>query len=148
MPTLAINKKAKYNYKILETFEAGLVLSGHEVKAIKTGKVSLKGSYISLKDGEIYLINAHIAPYQPVNVPEKYNPTQNRKLLLHKREIKYLIGKIQEKGLTLVPLKLYTKKSKIKIEFALAKGKRKVDKRESIKKRESQRRIEYFLKRN
>jgi SsrA-binding protein len=146
MPTLATNPRARYDYEILETYEAGLVLAGHEVKSIKTGHISLKGSYVTIKDNEAYLINAHIPPYQPKNAPVDYDPSRSRKLLLHKKEIKALIGQTKQKGLTLVPLRVYTKHRKIKLEFGLGRGKRKFDKRETIKKREAQRRIEKALK--
>lgn len=138
---LAENRRARYDYEILETYEGGLVLRGHEVKAIKTGHVSLKGSYVVIKDNELYLINASVPPYQPVNTPEDYSPERSRKILLKKSEIKSLIGRSKAKGLTLVPLKLYTKRNKIKLEFAIAKGKREIDKREKIKKRETEREI-------
>lgn len=138
---LAENRRAYYDYQILETYEAGLVLRGYEVKAIKTGHVSLKGSYVMIKDGQVYLINAVIPPYQPANTPDNYDPERNRRLLLKKSEINSLIGKSKQKGLTLVPLRLYTKRGKIKIEFALGRGKRKIDKRELIKKREVEREI-------
>lgn len=144
--TLAVNKPVKFNYQILETYEAGLVLSGYETKAIKTGKASLKNSFAVTRDNELYLINAHIAPYQIKNTPKNYDPQRPRKLLLKKQEINSLIGKLKQRGLTLVPIRLYTKKNKIKIEFALAKGKRKIDKREEIKKREFKRNKERLLK--
>lgn len=146
MKTFALNKRAKYDYNILETFEAGLVLKGYEVKAIKTGRISLKGAYVIIKDDEAYLINAHVSPYQPKNIPEDYDPNRSRKLLLHKEKIKSLIGKSKERGLTLVPIKVYTKKSKIKLEFGIGRGKKKIDKRELIKKREVKREIERKLK--
>lgn len=146
MKTLALNKRAKYDYDILETFEAGLVLKGYEVKSIKTGRISLKGAYVIIKDDEAYLINADIPPYQPKNVPEDYKPDRTRKLLLHKKEIKNLIGKGREKGLTLVPIRVYTKKGKIKLEFGIGRGKRKIDKRELIKKREFKREKERRLR--
>jgi len=146
MPTLVKNPRAKFDYHILEKIEAGLILTGHEVKAIKNNMMSLKGSYVTIKNNEAWLINTQISPYQPKNTPEKYDPTRSRKLLLHKKEINSLIGKIKQKGLTLVPLRVYTKHDKIKLEFALAQGKRKADKREAIKKRESNRRIERALK--
>jgi SsrA-binding protein len=146
MPTLATNPRAKYDYHILEKFEAGLVLAGHEVKSIKTGRMSLKGAYVTIKDEEAWLINAQISPYQPKNTPKDYEPTHSRKLLLHKKEIKSLIGKIKQKGLTLVPLRVYTKHRRIKLEFGLGQGKRKVDKREKIKKREVKRRIDRALR--
>jgi len=147
MKTYAINKRAKYDYEILETFEAGLVLKGHEVKSIKNGKMSLKGAYVVTKDGEIYLLNATISPYQPKNIPVDYNPSRSIKLLLNKKEINYLIGKSGEKGLTLVPIKVYTKKDKLKLEFGVGRGKKKIDKREQIKKRENRREIERIVKR-
>lgn len=146
MPLITVNKKVFFDYEILETFEAGLALFGHEVKAIRTGHISLDGAYVVLKGNEAYLINAKIPPYQPANVPKEYDPARSRKLLLHKKELNYLIGKSRSQGLTLVPLRVYTKRSKIKLEFGLAKGKRKYEKRELIKKRESRREIERGLK--
>jgi len=146
MPTLATNPRAKYDYQILETYEAGLVLTGQEVKSIKTGHISLRGSYVTIKGEEAWLINAQIPPYQPKNVPADYEPTRSRKLLLHKKEIKSLIGQTKQKGLTLVPLRVYTKRGKIKLGFALGRGKRKVDKREKIKKREVKRKIDRALR--
>ena len=142
---LAENRRARYDYEILDTFEAGLVLHGYEVKSIKTGRVSLRGAYVVIKDNEAYLINTLIPPYQPANTPDDYNPERNRKLLLNKSEIKSLIGKSKQKGLTLVPLKLYTKRGKIKLGLAVAKGKREIDKREAIKKRETEREIQRRL---
>jgi len=146
MKTLAENRKSSYDYELLESYEAGLVLYGHEVKAIKTGHVSLVGSYVVNKENEFYLLNALIPAYQPANTPKDYDPQRSRKLLLKKSEIRSLIGKSRAKGLTLIPLRLYTKKSKIKLEFALARGKRKVDKRETIKKRDMEREIGRRLK--
>ena len=136
MSILAQNKKAYFDYEILETYEAGIVLIGQEVKAIKTGHVSLKGSYVVIKNQEMFLIGANIPPYQPKNAPSDYSPERSRKLLLKKSEIKSLIGKSKQKGLTLMPLKMYTKRGKIKLLFGLAKGKKEYDKREKIKKRE------------
>ena len=146
MKTLAVNKRATYDYEILEKYEAGISLFGYEVKSIKTGHISLKGSYVVIKNNEVYLLNAFIPPYQIKNTPSDYDPNRSRKLLLHKSEIKSLIGKIKQKGLTLVPIKLYTKRGKIKLEFALAKGKKKIDKREKIRKREIERKIRRLLK--
>ena len=146
MPTLATNPRAKYDYQILETYEAGLVLTGQEVKSIKTGHISLKGSYVTIKNEEAWLINAQIPPYQPKNAPADYQPTRSRKLLLHKQEIKSLIGQTKQKGLTLVPLRVYTKHGRIKLAFGIGRGKRIVDKRETIKKREAKRKIERALK--
>jgi len=147
MKILAENKKAYYNYEILEKFEAGIALIGQEVKSLKTRGVNLAGNYVILKNSEVFWVGANIHPYQPKNAPPDYNPERSRKLLLKKSEIKYLIGKSKRKGLTLIPLKLYTTRSgKIKLEFALARGKKKFDKREKIKKREIERKIERVLK--
>ena len=146
MKILALNKRVRYDYEILEIFEAGLVLKGHEVKSVKLGHISLTGSYVVIKNGEAYLLNATISPYQPKNIPPDYEPTRSRKLLLHKKEIQYLIGKSQERGLTLVPTRVYTNKDKIKLEFGIGKGKKKIDKRETIKKRDVEREIEQKLK--
>lgn len=146
MKVLAENKKAYFKYEILEKFEAGVILIGQEVKSIKSGRINLAGSYVVIRDEEPYLIGCHIPAYQPKNAPPDYNPERSRELLLRKSEIKYLIGKSKQKGLTLVPLRVYTKRGKIKIEFAVVKGKRKIDKRELIKKREAERRIRRVLK--
>jgi len=146
MPELAFNRKALYDYEILEKFEAGLVLTGHEVKSAKMGHLNLQGSYVIIRGGEIYLLNASIASFQPKNAPSDYDPIRTRKLLLHQHEIQSLIGKIAQKGLTLVPLRVYTKKAKIKLEFTLARGKHKADKREKIIKRETKRNIDRTLK--
>ena len=152
MKVLTENKKAYFNYEILEKFEAGISLIGQEVKAIKTRGVNLAGTYVVLKgptkDGypEVFWIGAKIFPYQPRNIGASYNPERSRKLLLKKSEIKYLIGKSRQKSLTLVPLKLYTKNGKIKLEFAIAKGKKKFDKRELIKKRAVEKEIQRELK--
>ena len=135
----AFNRKVLYDYEILEKFEAGLVLSGYEVKSIRNGRLSLQGAYVVVKDEEAYLLNANVPPYQPENTPVGYNPTRSRKLLLHKTEIRSLIGKSKQSGLTLVPLKVYNKANRIKLEFWLAKGKKHYDKREKIKKRDFQR---------
>jgi SsrA-binding protein len=151
MPTLAYNKRVNLDYNITEKFDAGLVLFGHEVKSVKTGHISLKGSYVTIKKTkkqlpELYLINAHISLYKKASAIKNYDPTRPRKLLLHKNEIKHLIGKKQEQGLTLVPVKIYTKHSLIKLEFGIGKGKKKVDKREMIKKRELDRKIRTLTK--
>jgi len=146
MPTLTTNPRAKFDYAILETFEAGMVLSGQEVKSTKNNRMSLKGSYITIKNEEVWLINAFVPPYQTKNTPEDYKPDKSRKLLLHKKEINRLIGKTKQKGLTLVPLRVYTKHNRIKLEFGLGQGRRKIDKREKIKKREVKRRIDRALR--
>ncbi|MCK4474008.1 SsrA-binding protein SmpB [Candidatus Parcubacteria bacterium] len=144
MDVLAQNKKAYYDYEILETLEAGIVLIGQEVKAIKTGHIGLKGCFVMFKNQELFLIGANIPPYQPKNAPKDYEPERPRKLLLKKTEIKSLIGKTKQKGLTLIPLKVYTKRGKIKLLFGLARGKKKIDKREKIKKRDFERRKQEY----
>ena len=146
MKVLVENKKAYFTYQILEKFEAGISLIGQEVKSIRSGRMSIVGSYVVLKGKEVYLIGANVPPYQPKNAPLDYNPERLRKLLLKKSEIKYLIGKVREKGLTLVPLRVYTKRGKIKLEFGIAKGRKKPDKREVIKKRETEREIRRVLR--
>ena len=153
MKILAENKKAYYNYEILEKFDAGISLFGQEVKSLKERGINLAGSYVVLKQStegrhtEVFWIGAKIFPYQPRNIGASYNPERSRKLLLKKSEIKYLIGESRQKGLTFIPLKIYTiRSSKIKLEFAIAKGKRKFDKRELIKKREIEREIRRTLK--
>lgn len=146
MKVLSENKKVYFNYQILETFEAGIVLIGQEVKSIKSGRINLSGAFVVIKDNEAFLVGCHIPPYQPKNAPPDYNPERSRKLLLKKSEIKYLIGKSKQKGLTLVPTKVYTKKGKIKVEFGVAKIRKKVDKRELIKKRETEKEIKRVLK--
>jgi SsrA-binding protein len=143
------NKEALFNYQILENFEAGIVLSGPEVKAIKNGQISLKGSYVSLdsKTNEAWLVNCHVSAYPPArNIQQDYDPLRKRKLLLHKRELASLLGKNKQKGLTIIPLAVYTRKRLIKISLGLARGKTKLDKREAIKKRESDREIKRTLK--
>jgi SsrA-binding protein len=146
MKIFAENKKAYFNYQIMEKYEAGLVLLGHEVKSIKSGKISLVGSYVVFKGEELFLIGIKISPYQPKNTPADYNPERSRKLLLNKAEIKYLIGKTREKGLTLIPLQVYAKNDRIKLAFGIAKGKKKYDKRETIKKHEAEREIDREMK--
>lgn len=146
MNALSENRKAYFNYEILETFEAGIELKGFEVKAVKSGKASLTGAFATIHDNQIWLTGADVPPYQPKNTPADYEPTRSRRLLLKKSEISYLIGKMQSERLTVVPLKLYTKGGRIKVELGLARGKRKYEKRETIKKRETQREIRRTLK--
>lgn len=150
MPILAVNKKAKFDYDIIETYEAGLVLLGHEVKSIKSGQVNLRGSFINFKDSknktELFLFRAQVSPYKKIGTINDYDPLRARKLLLKKKEIDRLLGKRQEAGLTLVPLKIYTKHSLIKLEFALARGRKKYDKRELIKKRDVEKRLRSLTK--
>lgn len=147
MSTIVENRKAYFNYEILETFEAGLELKGFEVKAIKAGRANLTGAFATIKGNEIWLTNADIPPYQPKNTPPDYEPARPRRLLLNRKEIQHLISKMQSDRLTLVPLKLYNKGGRIKVELGLARGKRKYEKRETIKKRETQKEIRRTLKR-
>lgn len=147
MPTLATNKKARFDYEILETFEAGIVLSGQEVKSARNGQISLSGAYVVIdRQLHMQLLNASISAYKMAGPLPDYDPNHSRKLLLHKKEIEYLAGKIQQAGLTLIPLSLYTKHSKIKVEIGLARGKKKYDKRETIRDREDKRQISRLLK--
>jgi len=139
---LVTNKKAYFDYEILEKFEAGIALLGMEVKSLKMGKVSLVGAYVVIKQHEAFLLNATISPYQPQNTSSDYEPQRTRKLLLKTKEINYLSNKTKQQGLTLIPLKVYNKNGLIKIEIALVKGKKKFDKREALKKKEVKRKIE------
>jgi SsrA-binding protein len=141
MGTLAFNKRAGFDYELLDRYEAGLVLSGQEVKSVKTGHISLKGSFVTLKGSELYLTNALIPPYPFAGPRPDYDPTRPRKLLARKSEIRSLIGKVRVQGLTLVPLRVYTKRKLLKLEFAVGKGKKAFDKRQSIAKREAKRSI-------
>lgn len=148
MPTLALNKQAKFNYDFLEKFEAGLVLAGHEVKAVKNGQMNLKGAYVTIdKNGEAHLLNAHISPYKKAGPMTDYDPERTRKLLLHKKEIENLQTKTHATGLTIIPVSVYTKGTKIKCEIALAKGKKKFDKRQDIKNKEEKRKSQRLLRR-
>ena len=133
-----INREAKYNYFILEEIECGIVLTGTEIKAIRTGKVNLKDSYAVIRRNEVYLLNTHISEYKEGNI-FNHDPRRSRKLLLHKKEILKLNDKINQEGLTLVPLKLYFKKNKVKILLGLCKGKKTYDKRETIRTRDLER---------
>jgi SsrA-binding protein len=142
---ITVNRKARHEYSVIQTFEAGIVLQGTEVKALREGKANLVDSYASLKNGEVWLIGAHISEYTQGNI-NNHIPVRDRKLLLNKSEIRRLIGKVKEKGLTLIPLRLYFKNGKVKAEIALAKGKKVYDKRESIAKRDLQREQERRIK--
>jgi len=147
MRLIAKNKKAFFNYEILETYEAGVALVGSEVKSIREGRISLKESYAEIKEGEVFLVSCHVSPYEAAN-RFNHDPLRDRKLLLHRREIKRLTGKIKERGLTLVPTKiLINDKGKVKIELALAKGKRAYQKREAIRERDRDREMQAELKR-
>ena len=147
MPTLAKNKKAYHDYEVLEEFEAGIVLNGQEVKAIKEGKISLKGSYVMIREEEAFLVGVNIPPHQPKNATDDYDPKRSRKLLLTRKQLKYLMGKSNERGLTLVPLRVYTKKGLIKLKFGVCRGKKKHDKRKKIKDREIDRSLRRRVKR-
>jgi len=138
---ITTNKRAYFDYEISETYEAGIELRGFEVKSIKSGRINLAGSYAIIRDNQIWLLNSDIPPYQPKNTPLDYDSKRTRRLLLKKSEIKNLTGRTQEKGLTLVPLKVYTKHQKVKVEIGLGKSRKKRDKRELIKKREVEREI-------
>jgi SsrA-binding protein len=146
MKIYAINRRAKFDYEILEKFEAGLVLKGYEVKSIKTGHISLKGAYVTMHKDELHLTNANIPLYKHARI-DGYDPTASRKLLVHKKEIEYLSKKSDAQGLTLVPLSVYNNKNRIKLEFALARGKKTIDKRQNIKKREDDIAMERAMKR-
>ncbi len=139
------NRKAWHDYQVLETFEAGIVLQGTEVKSLRDGRANLKDSYASLQGEEVFLHNLHISPYSHGNI-NNHDPERTRKLLLHRKEIKKLIGKTQEKGLTLVPLRLYFKRGKAKVELAVGRGKKHYDKRRDIAKRESDRELKREMK--
>ena len=145
MEIISKNKKARFNYEVLEKIEAGLSLKGTEVKSIRNKNVSIEESYAQIKDDEVFLYNLHISPYEQGN-RENHDPKRVRKLLLHKREIRKLIGKIQQKGLSLIPLSLYIKKGLVKLELAVARGKRLIDKREDIKKKTIEREIARVVK--
>lgn len=146
MTILATNKRAHFDYEIKESFEAGLVLKGYEVKSIRTGHISLKESFVTVRGSELYLTNAHIPLYQHAGIIPNYDPTGPRKILIKKAEAKHLIGKVRVQGLTLVPIKLYTKRRFIKLQFGIGKGKKEFDKREKIKKMDDKRKIDRMLK--
>lgn len=146
MQIYATNEKARFDYEILETFEAGLVLAGHEVKSVKKGSASIRGAYVKILGDEAWLLGANIPPYQAGNVPPSYDAQRNRKLLLKRKELEYSIGKSQEKGLTLVPVKLYNKNGLVKLEVGIGRGKKKFEKREKIIRREVKRNIARTLK--
>lgn len=143
--TLAKNKKARFNYEILETYETGIELKGTEVKSIRAGRVNLTEGFISIDNGEVFLKQVHISPYEQGNI-FNVDPVRVRKLLMHKREIKKLIGDTTQKGLTIVPLSMYLKNGKVKLSVGLARGKKIYDKRDAIAKRESAIRIQRELK--
>ncbi len=139
MPVLAENRRARHDYEILETHEAGIALRGTEVKSLMTRRGTLHGAYAVIRGSEAWLLNMDIPPYQPKNVPPDYDGKRTRKLLLHASELRKLIGRTSEKGLTLVPVSLYTRNGKIKVLLGLGKAKNKRDKREVLKKKEAER---------
>ena len=143
---VATNRQASHRYHLLERWECGLVLQGTEVKALRDGKAQIKDGYASVRDGEVWLHNVHIPPYGPAS-RENHEPERPRKLLLHRREIDRLIGKTREKGLTLVPTRLYFRDGRAKVEIALGRGKDVGDKRQSIKEREMKREMERAIRR-
>jgi SsrA-binding protein len=148
MANIATNKRASFDYALSDRYEAGLVLTGSEVKSVKTGHASLKGAFVTVKGSELYLTNALIPRYQHAHKDTKHDDTRSRKLLLRQREIRSLIGKSRTEGLTLVPIRLYTKKQLVKLEFAVGKGKKAFDKRSDIGKRDAKRRIERAMRGN
>jgi SsrA-binding protein len=146
MSDFITNKKAYFDYEILETFEAGVVLSGAEVKSVRASKASLNGAYAIIRGGEAYLVNASISPYQVANTPKNYDPERARKLLLSEKELATLERGSEQEGLTIVAIKWYNKKRFLKLEIGLARGKKKVDKRETLKERATKRDIDRIMK--
>ncbi len=147
MPYLIDNPKTKFNFELLETYEAGIKLAGHEVKTIRAKRGSLEGAYVTIRGGEAFLMNAYIPAYQEKNTPEGYDPNQRRTLLLSRKELGELAAKEAQDGLTIVPISMYSKGPNIKVGIAVARGKKKFDKRQTIMKRESDRDIQRTLKR-
>jgi SsrA-binding protein len=143
--TIVQNRRARHDYHILDTYEAGIALQGTEVKSLRAGQATLQESYADVTNGEVYLVGAHIAPYEQGTV-WNHDPRRRRKLLLHKREIERLRAEVEQQGLTLVPLRIYFKQGRAKVELGLAKGKKTHDRREDIKKREAQREIDRAFK--
>lgn len=146
MATYITNKKAHFDYEILDRYEAGLVLHGHEVKSIRSGMGKLVGSHVVIRGGEGFLVGASVNPYQPLNTPKGYDPERTRKLLLSQKELATIEQAVEKNRLTAIPLSLYKKGSKIKLEIAVARGKKKADKRQTLKARDTKRDIERTLK--
>ena len=142
---VATNRKARHDYHILDTYEAGVALTGSEIKSVRAGRVSLREGYVTLRNGELWLVNCHIAPYDQAG-RLNHEPRRNRKLLLHRRQIDRLAHDLQEPGYTIVPLRMYLKNNWAKVEIALVRGKRQYDKRQAIAKREADRQIRRTLK--
>ncbi|HUX35771.1 MAG TPA: SsrA-binding protein SmpB [Candidatus Paceibacterota bacterium] len=145
MPNIAENKRAGFDYDITEKYEAGIELTGQEVKSAKSGHFNLASSYAVPKNGQLLLVNSSIPPYQPKNAPADYKPDRSRRLLLHKSEIKTLYGKLQQRSFSLVPLRAYIKKGFVKLELGLGKSRKKSDKREVIKKRDARREMRELI---
>lgn len=143
---IASNRKARHDYFLLETFEAGIVLQGSEIKSLRAGQISIKEAYVRVDGEEAWLVDAHIAPYNPAS-RENHEPKRPRKLLLHKKEIMTLFGEVRQKGVTIIPVSVYLKKGRAKVEIAIAKGKQKYDKRQSIAKRDAQREMDRAMSR-
>lgn len=146
MPTLARNKKAGFDYDFIKEMEGGLVLMGAEVKSVRAGHIQLKGSYLTVQNGELYLKNAYIAKYAPAGAQDGYDPYRMRKVLVHKQELAIIAEKKSSEGLTIVPVSVYTKGNFIKLGFAIARGKKKHEKRDSIKKRDVERQMRNVMK--
>ena len=146
MASYAENRKARFDYEILQKYEAGIELLGTEVKSVRGGRMSLEGAFVIIRGGEAFLINANIPPYQAKNAPKEYDPLRNRKILLTKKEIAELAGSERNKSLTIVPISVYNMGKKIKVEIATVRGKKQFDKRETTKKRETDREILRTLK--
>jgi len=142
---VATNRKAKHDYFLLDTYEAGIALKGSEIKSIRAGQISLKEAYVRVDGQEAWLVNAHIAPYDPAS-RENHDPTRERRLLLHKREILKLWDEVRQKGLTVIPLQVYLKKGRAKLEIAAARGKKKYDKRQKIAERDAEREAQRALR--
>lgn len=139
MASYAENRRARYDYEVLESFEGGLVLTGQETKSVRNGRAKLQGTFLKLLGGELWLIGAHIAPYEKASGLHDYDPTRSRKVLVRRSELRYFTGKLHEKGLTLVPFSFYPKGRRIKVSFGLCRGKKTHDKRETLKQRDLER---------
>lgn len=147
MTDLAVNRRARFDYDVLETIEAGIALSGSEVKSVRAGRAVLRGAFVTIRGNELYLTNATIPPWQPRNTAAEYNETRPRKLLVHRQELSSLIGKMKAEGLTAIPLRLYTRNRRIKVEIGIVRHRKKRDQREAIKKRDAEREMQRHLKR-
>lgn len=145
--TVVTNRRARREYFIEDKYEAGLVLTGSEIKSIRAGRANLQDSYVTIREGEAWLVNSHVAPYKQASA-QNHEPKRDRKLLLHRRQIDRLMGQVQAKGYTIVPLRLYLKDNRAKVEIALARGKKLYDKRDDLAKRQAQRDIERALRRS